>query len=51
MNESWNSNTGSTAVSDKASVSGDGTVDGTWTIITGRVTGAGKWKGLRLPPG
>jgi hypothetical protein len=35
---------------DKIPVTGDGIFDGTWTLLKGMVTGAGKWKGP-LPPG
>jgi hypothetical protein len=35
---------------DKIPVTGDGTFDNTWTVVKGKVAGAGKWKGP-LPPG
>jgi hypothetical protein len=34
---------------DKIPITGDGTFDSTWTVVNGKVTGAGKWKGPLFP--
>jgi len=39
---------GKVAVEKVAFVAGDGTINNKWTVVSGKVTGAGKWKSL--PP-
>ena len=45
---SFGSTTETISVSDAASVAGDGTISGKFTVVNGKATASGKWKGV--PP-